>query len=86
MQPLVEPGEMEELRHMIEQHVQYTGSKNGKRLLDNWKIYSAKFVRVIPKAYLKINERISKLQESGMAKSDAEMAAFEESKMATGKA
>ena len=83
MQPLADPVEIAELKEMVENHVRYTGSLNGKRVLDHWEILSAKFVRVIPKAYLKINERISKLQESGMAKFDAEMAAFEESKMAS---
>ncbi|WP_271853431.1 glutamate synthase large subunit [Planococcus maritimus] len=82
MQPLADPVEIAELKEMIENHVHYTGSLNGKRVLTHWEILSAKFVRVIPKAYLKINERISKLQDSGMAKFDAEMAAFEESKMA----
>lgn len=83
MQPLADPSEIAELKEMVENHVRYTGSLNGKRVLDHWEILSAKFVRVIPKAYLKINERISKLQDSGMAKFDAEMAAFEESKMAS---
>ena len=86
MQPLAEPAEMEELRGMIENYVRYTNSANGKRILAYWDIFSAKFIRVIPKAYLKINDRIDKLQQSGMARGDAEMAAFEESKMAgTGK-
>ncbi|MFD1861597.1 glutamate synthase large subunit [Planococcus chinensis] len=82
MQPLAEPAEKEELREMLQKHVQYTDSSNGKRILAFWDIFSEKFVRVIPKAYLKINDRIDKLQKSGMSKFDAEMAAFEESKMA----
>ncbi|HSI66321.1 MAG TPA: glutamate synthase large subunit [Planococcus sp. (in: firmicutes)] len=82
LQALAEPADLQELKSMIEKHVQYTNSANGKRILTHWEIYSAKFVRVIPKAYLKINERISKLQESGMEKSEAQMAAFEESKLA----
>ncbi|MFC4713368.1 glutamate synthase large subunit [Planococcus dechangensis] len=81
MQPLADPNEIAELKEMVENHVRYTGSLNAKRVLDHWDIISAKFIRVIPKAYLKINERISKLQDSGMGKFDAEMAAFEESKM-----
>lgn len=86
MQPMGEPAEIDELRHMIEKYVHYTNSANGKRILAHWDIFSAKFVRVIPKAYLQINERIDKLQKGGMARFDAEMAAFEESKLAgTGK-
>ncbi|WP_084243906.1 glutamate synthase large subunit [Planomicrobium okeanokoites] len=81
LQPLAEPQEIEELREMIDRHFRYTGSLNAKRILEHWEIFSAKFIRVIPKAYLQINDRISKLQNSGMTKFDAEMAAFEESKM-----
>lgn len=81
LQPLAEPQEIEHLRSMIESHHSYTGSLNAKRILEHWGIFSGKFVRVIPKAYLKINDRISNLQNSGMTKFDAEMAAFEESKM-----
>ena len=81
LQPLAEPQEIEELRKMIDSHFHYTGSLNAKRILEHWEIFSAKFIRVIPKAYLQINDRISKLQNSGMTKFDAEMAAFEESKM-----
>ncbi|MGI2328045.1 glutamate synthase large subunit [Planococcus sp. YIM B11945] len=82
LQELAEPAEIEDLRLMLEKHEAYTGSANAKRLLAHWDIFASKFIRVIPKAYLKINERISQLQSGGMSKFDAEMAAFEESKMA----
>ncbi|WP_195914052.1 glutamate synthase large subunit [Planomicrobium sp. YIM 101495] len=82
VQPLAELTEIEELKEMIQKYVDYTGSRNGQRILAHWEIFSGKFVRVIPKAYLQINSRINALQEGGMAKAAAEMAAFEESKMA----
>ncbi|TAA73483.1 glutamate synthase large subunit [Planococcus salinarum] len=84
LQPMADPHEIEELRSMIKSHYSYTGSLNAQRILEHWDIFSGKFVRVIPKAYLQINERIDKLLDSGMTKSDAEMAAFEESKMSEG--
>ncbi|MDS8798271.1 hypothetical protein RLK21_00685, partial [Streptococcus pneumoniae] len=44
MQPLADPSEIAELKEMVENHVRYTGSLNGKRVLDHWEILSAKFV------------------------------------------
>lgn len=84
LQPLADPQEIEELRTMIDRHFSYSGSSNAQRILEHWDIFSEKFVRVIPKAYLQMNDRISELQDSGMTKDDAEMAAFEESKLAEG--
>ncbi|AQQ53069.1 glutamate synthase large subunit [Planococcus lenghuensis] len=82
LQPLADPAEIAGLKEMIEKHADYTGSNNAKRILEHWEIFTTKFVRVIPKAYLEINERISTLQKGGMDKSAAEMIAFEESKLA----
>jgi glutamate synthase (NADPH/NADH) large chain len=79
VQPLSNQKEMNEVYKMIENHVQYTGSANGKRILTNWDTYVTKFIRVIPKSYLKIQDRIRELKDSGLGKFDAEMIAFEES-------
>ncbi|MFD1030070.1 glutamate synthase large subunit [Metaplanococcus flavidus] len=81
LQPLADPQEIENLRSMIDSHYGYTESANAQRILEHWEIFSGKFVRVIPKAYLQINDRITALQGNGMTKFDAEMTAFEESKI-----
>ncbi|MCA0149321.1 glutamate synthase large subunit [Rossellomorea vietnamensis] len=78
VQPLFDPEEMQNVYDMIERYVHYTSSNNGKKILANWESYVSKFVRVIPKSYLKMRERISELENSGLEKFDAEMAAFEE--------
>jgi len=78
VQPLFDPEEMKDVYDMIEKYVHYTSSNNGKKILANWDSYVSKFVRVIPKSYLKMRERISELENSGLEKFDAEMAAFEE--------
>ncbi|WP_406687594.1 glutamate synthase large subunit [Rossellomorea vietnamensis] len=78
VQPLFDPEEMQDVYDMIERYVHYTSSNNGKKILANWESYVSKFVRVIPKSYLKMRERISELENSGLEKFDAEMAAFEE--------
>ncbi|UOQ45026.1 glutamate synthase large subunit [Halobacillus salinarum] len=80
IQELTEQEEMEEVRQMIQKHVDYTNSPLGRRILDNWTDFLPRFKRVIPKAYLEIQERIKNLTQSGLNKYDAEMTAFEESK------
>ncbi|KIL49288.1 glutamate synthase large subunit [Jeotgalibacillus soli] len=80
VQPLADQTEIDDLYKMIEKHVEYTNSSNGKRILAYWDTYVTQFVRVIPKSYLKIQDRIKALKDSGLDKFDAEMMAFEESK------
>ncbi len=79
LQPLFDPEETKEVYDLIQNYVEYTNSANGKKILANWDAYVSKFVRVIPKSYLKMKERISELEDSGLEKFDAEMTAFEES-------
>jgi glutamate synthase (NADPH) large chain len=79
LQPLFDPEETKEVYDLIQNYVNYTSSANGKKILANWDAYVSKFVRVIPKSYLKMKERISELESSGLEKFDAEMTAFEES-------
>ncbi|MBP1949072.1 glutamate synthase large subunit [Virgibacillus litoralis] len=78
--PLTNQSEINDIREMIERHILYTGSKHAKRILAYWEIYAGRFVRVIPKSYIKIQNRIQELKNSGLTKFDAEMKAFEESK------
>ncbi|MBM7552062.1 glutamate synthase large subunit [Thalassobacillus pellis] len=79
LQALADPIEIQELYDMIRKHVEYTNSPKGHRILDNWDAYVSKFVRVIPTAFLEMEERIANLKGTGMSKFDAEMTAFEES-------
>ncbi|XXM71326.1 glutamate synthase large subunit [Lysinibacillus sphaericus] len=79
LQPLFDPEETKEVYDLIQNYVDYTNSANGKKILANWDAYVSKFVRVIPKSYLRMKERISELEDSGLEKFDAEMTAFEES-------
>ena len=78
LQQLADSQEIQDLYNMIEKHVHYTGSPLGERILNNWSAYVSKFVRVIPRDYLTMQERIKNLKDSGMEKFDAEMTAFEE--------
>lgn len=68
--------------HFIEKHVQYTKSPLGKRVLENWADMKGKFVRVIPKDYLEMTERIKHFRSRGLSDHKAALAAFEEGKKA----
>jgi glutamate synthase (NADPH/NADH) large chain len=48
---MTEPKDQEELRRMIEQHVKYTGSRRGQRILDDWGSSMPYFVKVFPTDY-----------------------------------
>ncbi|MGD7044421.1 glutamate synthase large subunit [Jeotgalibacillus proteolyticus] len=82
IEPLENKQDLDDVYKMIEKHVRYTNSAHGKRILTYWEKYAPQFVRVIPKSYLKINDRIKALQDGGLSKFDAEMTAFEESNKA----
>ena len=79
IQPIDNKEELNDVYMMIERHVDYTNSGHAKRILTYWEKYSSQFVRVIPKSYLKINDRIKVLEGTGLTKFDAQMTAFEES-------
>ncbi|WP_156290101.1 glutamate synthase large subunit [Oceanobacillus salinisoli] len=75
-----DPDEMNQVYELVQSHAAYTGSSHAERILTYWETYSSHFVRVIPKAYTQMRERIAELRKTGMSKFDAEMTAFEESK------
>lgn len=71
--------ELKEIKDMIEKHVEYTGSPLGKKVLDDWKGYSLRFSKIIPKDYKRMLENIDKAHKAGFSGEEALMVAFEES-------
>ncbi len=69
--------EMKEVRKMITKHVEYTGSPLGTRILDDWKNYSNRLTRVIPKDYKQMLININEAYKAGLTGDEALMAAFE---------
>jgi glutamate synthase (NADPH/NADH) large chain len=43
-----------ELKGLIENHYKYTNSERAKQILDNWKLYVDKFIKVVPIEYKKV--------------------------------
>lgn len=77
LEDIEDADELAELRALIEQHVAYTGSEAGKRVLEDWEHQSKDFVRVIPKDYKRMLEQIRKVHEKGLTGEAALLAAFE---------
>ena len=72
--------DIEEIKGMIERHVEYTHSERGRDILSRWTGLSEKFVKVMPKDYKRMLEAIRKVQKTGLSGDEALMAAFEENK------
>lgn len=76
MELLSEKNDIEELKKMIEKHVEATGSKKGQKILDSFEEYISHFKKIIPADYKKMLHLIASCEEHGMTRSDAEVEAF----------
>ncbi|HTJ40489.1 MAG TPA: glutamate synthase subunit alpha, partial [Kofleriaceae bacterium] len=54
LESLVDESDLWLVYGMIEDHVRFTGSPLGRRLLDNWELMVAKFVKVMPTDYKRV--------------------------------
>ena len=61
---------------MIQEHVAYTNSEVGKKILDNFKEYLPKFKKIIPKDYEKMMNTIVAMEEKGLTSEQATIEAF----------
>jgi glutamate synthase (ferredoxin) len=77
---LEDPDEVEEVRRIIERHVEYTGSQRGAEILADWENCLPRFVKVMPNDYKRMLEAIERAHAAGLSGDEAIMAAFEENK------
>lgn len=68
--------DQEELKSILEKHVQYTDSAKGKMILENYEEYLPKFKKLIPGDYKKLIQLSSKFEEQGMSIEEAQIEAF----------
>ena len=71
-------GESQELKAMLQRHIDYTGSEKAKALLADWTASLAKFVKVMPRDYKRVLQHIQKALDNGLSNDEAMSAAFEE--------
>ena len=68
--------DVQELKGMIQEHVAYTNSEVGKKILDNFKEYLPKFKKIIPEDYEKMMSTIIQMEEKGLSREKANIEAF----------
>lgn len=78
LETLTNQEERAEVKEMIKRHAQYTDSKTAELVLDDWTFYSKQFIKVIPKEYKRIAEKVRNYKQKGMAADAAAMRVFEE--------
>lgn len=71
-----EKHDIEELRSMIEKHVAATGSPKGKRILHDFANYLPYFKKILPNDYSRMLGEISRFEEKGLSRDEAELEAF----------
>ena len=71
--------DVQELKQMIKEHVEATGSAQGSRILEAFEEYLPKFKKIIPYDYKKMLALSARLEEKGMSTQQAQMEAFYES-------
>ncbi|WP_099300804.1 glutamate synthase large subunit [Bacillus sp. Marseille-P3800] len=66
------------VKSLLEEHVDYTDSVQGKTILAEWGTMKHHFVKVIPKDYKQMLASIEKRKQEGLNEADAALAAFDE--------
>jgi glutamate synthase (ferredoxin) len=77
LEKLEDPEEIKDLKQLIQQHVDYTESTKGAKVLVDWNAMLPKFVKVMPKDYKRVLQAIKEALEDGLSGDDALNAAFE---------
>ena len=72
--------EVSELKQLIMDHVNYTNSEIGKRILEDFEGYLPKFKKIIPKDYKKMMNMIVAFEEKGLCHEKAAIEAFYKAK------
>jgi glutamate synthase domain-containing protein 3 len=78
LETLADPEEIQEVRTMIQRHVEYTNSERGRNILKLWEEMAPKFVKVMPKDYKRVIEATQRVKATGLSGDEAIMAAFEQ--------
>ena len=65
-----------ELKDMITEHVKYTNSVKGKKILDEFATYLPKFKKIIPHDYRRMQQTILQMEEKGLSSEQAQIEAF----------
>ncbi|MGF1603991.1 MAG: glutamate synthase large subunit [Thermosynechococcaceae cyanobacterium] len=78
LEQLEDPEEINDLKEMIQRHINYTESKRGIKVLADWEAMVPKFVKVMPRDYKRVLQAIEDAIADGLSGDDALSAAFEQ--------
>ncbi len=76
VEPLEDPEDIQELREMLAQHWEATGSPRAREILERFEAYVGDFKKLIPWDYAAMTRDIAAGQAQGMEREAAELAAF----------
>ncbi|MGL6197676.1 MAG: glutamate synthase large subunit [Lachnospiraceae bacterium] len=76
MEPVEEKYDQDDLRCLIEEYVEATGSDKGKEILNNFSGYVKKFKKIVPDEYRKVIAISNALEQKGLSKEEAQIEAF----------
>ena len=79
MEEVSQKADKKELKNLIRQHVEKTGSPKGQKILEDFDTYLPKFKKIIPDDYKKILKLSLHYEELGMDPQQAQVEAFYES-------
>ncbi len=70
-----ESEDIDTIKNLLTKHTEYTKSTVAKNILDNWKEYQSKFVKVMPKDYKRVLAAIKRAEAEGTSVDEAVMEA-----------
>ena len=76
IEQVTEEYDINDLRAMIEAHVNATNSAKGKEILGDFQRYIGEFKKIVPRDYSQMLEAIAALEAKGMPRAQAELEAF----------
>ncbi len=76
IEPVRSKHDLEELRSLITQHVEATGSEKGRAILADFEHAAVSFKKILPRDYDRILKAIAQFEERGMTHDEAEIEAF----------
>ncbi|GHU61554.1 glutamate synthase subunit alpha [Clostridia bacterium] len=65
-----------ELKEMLTEHVKFTQSEKGEKILKEWREYLPCFKKIVPHDYQKMLNKIAQMKEKGLDEKEARIEAF----------
>jgi glutamate synthase domain-containing protein 3 len=77
LEAVTDPEDVAELRKLVQNHAQFTGSLRAQQVLAQWDAMLPKFIKVMPRDYKRVLQAIKEAKAAGLSGDEALSAAFE---------